>query len=190
MIGSFASWASANDWYSVDQPGTTFCCIGNAGRTLYYIWENMIGFKNNTLTLHLLLNRVSSWVDVNSYVPYEGQVDLKMKITCDLKVRIPEWVKLGEVSALVNDEPRPLAFQGRYALIGSVEAGDLVSVTFPIYERTVETTIGEVPYSLIIKGNDVVSIDPPGKWYPFYQRAKYRENQVRWVTRERFVPAI
>ena len=190
MIGSFASWASANDWYSADQPGTTFCCIGNAGRVLYYVWERMIGFKNNTLTLHLLLNRASPWADVDSYIPYEGQVDVKMKASCDLEVRIPEWVKPGEVSASVNDESRPLAFQGRYALIGSDNAEDLVTVTFPILERTVETTIGEVPYSLIIKGNDVVSIDPPGKWYPFYQRAKYRENQVRWVTRERFVPAI
>ena len=190
LIGSFASWASANDWYIGDPQGTTFCCIGNAGRVLYYVWERMIEFANSTLTVHLLLNRASPWADVDSYVPYEGRVDLKMKVACDLELRIPEWVKPGEVSALVNDEPRPLAFQGRYALIRSVEPGDLVTVTFPIFERTVETTIGDVPYTLIIKGNDVVSIDPPGKWYPFYQRAKYRENQVRWVTRERFVPAI
>jgi hypothetical protein len=190
LIGSFASWASANDWYIEGTPGTTFCCIGNAGRALYYVWEKMIGFTNHALTVHLLLNRASPWADVNSYVPYEGRVDVKMKVACDLEVRIPEWVKPDEVSGLVNDEPRPLAFQGRYALIGYVESGDLVTVTFPIFERTVDTTIGNIPYTLIIKGNDVVSINPPGKWYPFYQRAKYRENQVRWVTRERFVPAI
>jgi hypothetical protein len=190
LIGSFASWAGANDWYIGDIQGTTFCCIGNAGRVLFYVWENMIEFANNTLNVHLLLNRASPWADVNSYIPYEGKVDVKMKVACDLEVRIPEWVKLGEVSALVNNEPRPLAFQGRYALIGSVKAEDLVTVTFPIFERKVETTIGEVPYTLIIKGNDVVSINPPGKWYPFYQRDQYRENQAHWVTRKRFVPAI
>jgi hypothetical protein len=189
LIGSFASWAGANDWYIGDMQGTTFCCIGNAGRTLYYVWERMIAFENHTLTLHLLLNRASPWADVDSYIPYEGRVDLKMKTACDLEVRIPEWVKHSEVSAVVNEKTRPLAFQGRYALIGPVNAQDIVTVTFPIFERAVETTIGEVPFSLIIKGNEVVSIDPPGTWYPFYQRAKYRENQAHWVTRERFVPA-
>jgi hypothetical protein len=96
-------------------------------------------------------------------------------------------VKPNEVVGRVNDDPRRLVFQGRYARIGPVESGNVVTITFPIFERTVETMIGNIPYTLIIKGNDVVSVDPPGKWYPFYQRAKYRENQVRWVNRERFV---
>lgn len=189
LIGSFASWASANDWYIEGQPGTTFCCIGNGGRALYYVWEKMIGFTSGTLTLHLLLNRASPWADVDSYVPYEGRVDVKMKVACDLEVRIPEWVKPDEVLCFVKDKPRQLAFQGRYALIGSAEPGDVVTVTFPIFERTVDATIGNLPYTLTIKGNEVVSIDPPGKWVPFYQREKYRENRVRWVDRERFVPA-
>lgn len=188
LVGSFASWASANDWYIEGQPGTTFCCIGNGARALYYVWEKMIGLTNGTLGIHLLLNRASPWADVDSYLPYEGRVDVKMKVTCDLKVRIPEWVKPDEVVGLVNGEARQLAFQGRYALMRSVEPGDLVTITFPIFEQSVDTTIGNVPYTLIIKGNDVVSIDPPGKWVPFYQRAKYRENQVHWVNRERFVP--
>ncbi|MHC1782345.1 MAG: hypothetical protein AB9891_06210 [Anaerolineaceae bacterium] len=188
IIGSFSSWATANDWYIEGQPGTTFCCIGNAGRTLYYVWEKMISFRNGTLRLHLLLNRASSWVDVNSHVPYEGRVDLEMKTACNLEFRIPEWVNPDEVSALVNGKERDLIFQGRYAIIGYVEAGDKATVSFPIFERTVDVVIGNVPYKLVIKGNDVVSIDPPGKWCPFYQREKYLQNQVQWVERERFIP--
>jgi hypothetical protein len=190
ITGSFASWASANDWYIEGQPGTTFCCIGNGGRALYYVWEKMIGFKNGTLSIHLLLNRASPWADVNSYVPYEGQVDVIMKVACNLEIRIPEWVKPNDMSGFVNGTQRELTFQGRYALIGYVEPGNLVTVNFPIFERTVNTIIGNVPYTLTIKGNNVVSINPYGTWYPFYQRAHYRENQVRWVNRERFVPAI
>ncbi len=45
LIGSFASWAGANDWYIGDIQGTTFCCIGNAGRALYYVWERMIDLQ-------------------------------------------------------------------------------------------------------------------------------------------------
>jgi hypothetical protein len=188
LLGSFASWASANDWYIEGQPGTTFCCIGNAGRTLYYVWERMIGFQNGTLSVHLLLNRASAWADVDSCIPYEGRVSISMKAPCRLEVRIPEWVKPAEVSCSVNGTPRGLQTRARYVLVGAVEASDKVTMTFPIAERSVDTIIGEVPYALVIKGNEVVSIDPPGTWYPFYQRAHYREGQTRWVTRDRFVP--
>jgi hypothetical protein len=190
VLGSFASWATANDWYIDGQPGTTFCCIGNGARALYYVWDKMIGFKNGTLSLHLLLNRASAWADVDSYIPYEGRVDVTLKTPCNLKMRIPEWVSPGDVSAEVDGTHRQLAFQGRYALLGYVEAGSLATLTFPISERVVNTTIGNIPYTLTIKGNDVVAIDPPGKWNPFYQRSQYRENQALWVNRERFVPAI
>ena len=31
------------------------------------------------LSVNLLLNRASPWVDVDSHIPYEGRVDLKVK---------------------------------------------------------------------------------------------------------------
>lgn len=65
--------------------------------------------------------------------------------------------------------------------------GDRVKLTFPIVERTVKTKLGGRLYTLVIKGNEVASIDPPGKHYPYYQRDHYRENKARWVNRERFV---
>jgi hypothetical protein len=46
---------------------------------------------------------------------------------------------------------------------------------------------GAVLYTLVIKGNTVVHIDPPGRYNPLYQRAHYRENQVRWRKMKRFV---
>ena len=113
-----------------------------------------------------------------------------MKVACDLEIRFPEWVQPRDLSGSVNGAARELGIQGRYALVGPVEPGDLVTVGFPIFERVVDTIIGNSPYTLIIKGNDVVSVEPSGRWYPFYQRAHYRADQVRWVDRERFVPDL
>lgn len=50
-------------------------------------------------------------------------------------------------------------------------------------------TIGSESYSLVIKGNDVVAIDPPGTWYSFFERGHYRQDEVAWVRRDRFVAA-
>jgi len=112
---------------------------------------------------------------------------VKVKQDCKLEVRIPEWVKPEEVACDVKRRPRQLSFQGRYADVGSVSRGETAALTFPIYERTVQQSIGGAPYTLIIKGNEVVFIDPPGQHWPLYQRAHYRENQTRWRKLSRFV---
>ena len=76
--------------------------------------------------------------------------------------------------------------------IGSVRQNDLVTVAFPISERTdsVDIRMGDShgQYSLVRRGNDVVSIFPRGRYYPFYQqRGHYRTGEPRWRKVERFV---
>ncbi len=190
VVGSFAGWASANDYCANgESPIISGCCTGNGARAIFHVLENMLELNNGKLSIHLLLNRASPWADVNSYVPYEGRIDVVMKTACDVEIRIPEWVIPEEASCIVNNIPRETVFQGRYVQVGSVDSGNVVSMRFPISERSVQTSIGGVSCTLIIKGNDVISIDPGGQWHPFYQREHYR-GTVRWVKRERFVSAI
>ena len=134
-----------------------------------------------------MLNRASPWADVDSFIPYEGRVDVRIKKACELSVRIPEWVKPEEAKCQVSGTDRPLSWEGRYAVVGKVEPKDVVTMTFPIFERTDKVKIQGNEYTLIRKGNDVVHIDPPGKYCPLYQRDKYRENKVRTKNVERFV---
>jgi hypothetical protein len=42
-------------------------------------------------------------------------------------------------------------------------------------------------YTLLRKGNDVVSIDPPGEIHPLYQRQQYRKNEAGMLKVTRFV---
>ncbi len=188
IVGSFGGWTSANDiWVVFDQQGLMTCCNGNGSRALYYVWENIYSYKQGTLRVNLLLNRVSSWADIASHIPYQGRVEVQVKRDLTLLVRAPEWVKPGEVICQVNGRPRKVGWEGRYVRVGTIRKGGNVVLDFPILERTVKETIGQIPYTLVVKGNTVVSIDPPGKIIPFYQRAHYRSNVTRWVKKERFV---
>ncbi len=186
VVGGFLGRAMGNEAGFV----MPHCCTGNCLRAIYYVWENMLEREGDELRLHLLMNRASEWADVYSYIPYEGRVDLKIKMaTSNIKLRAPQWISSGspEIKATVNGAARDSRWEGRYVNLGPAQPGQRVSVTFPIAERTVHETIGAVPYTLIIKGSTVVSIDPPGKLGPFYLRAHYRENTARWKTVKRFV---
>ena len=191
-IGGFAGWPSANDFfgsrYSLGHNNIFMhCCTGNATRAIYYIWEHILHHEDGNLRVNLLLNRGSPWADVDSYIPYEGQVDVRIKQACNLSVRIPEWVKPDDVRGQVNDEDRRVGWDGRYAVVGALKPGDVATLSFPIFERKDTVWIEKEKYTLVRKGNEVVAIDPPGRYAPLFQRDHYRENQVRWHKVSRFV---
>ena len=186
-IGAFAGWPSANDFFTGQGIGIMHCCTGNGTRALYYVWEHILTYSDGELKVNLLLNRPSKWADVHSYIPYEGHVDVLVKQACTLKVRIPEWVEPSETTCRVSGQQRALSWEGRYGVVGPVPSGGLVQVMFPISERVKQVDIEKQRYTLVIKGNEVVSIDPPGRFCPFYQRDHYRENTVRWKEVTRFI---
>jgi Beta-L-arabinofuranosidase, GH127 len=192
-VGAFAGWSTGNDWVVWSKSHTysiQHCCSGNSCRTLYYLWQHILNFQDGSLRVNLLLNRASPWCDVYSYIPYEGRVDLKIKSSCEQTlIRIPEWVASGskEVTCQVNGRPRPLQWQQRHVVLERTRPGDTITIKFPIQEYTRHETIGGVAYTLQIRGNTVISIDPPGQNGPLYERAYYRD-AVRWRKVDRFVP--
>ena len=102
-------------------------------------------------------------------------------------MRIPEWVTPAEVRVRVNGADREVGWQGRYAQVGEVKPGDVATMTFPIGERTDTVWIEKEKYTLVRKGNDIVAIDPPGRYAPLYQREHYRVDGTRWRAMPRFV---
>ena len=186
-LGAFAGWPKANDWYAGQGMGIMHCCTGNATRAIYYLWDHILRHENGKLRVNLLLNRVSPWADVDSHIPYTGQVDVKVKQPVELSVRIPEWVTPDKTRCRVAGVNRRLRWKGRYAQVGRVKPGDVVTLSFPVREQTDVVYVEKEKYTLIRKGNEVVSIDPPGKHCPLYQRQHYRANTTRWRKIERFV---
>jgi len=188
-VGAWSGWAGVNEWAT--WVGIQHCCTGNAARGLYYIWEHIVDFRAGELKVNLLLNRASRWADVYSHVPNSGRVDLRIKEPCrNVSVRAPEWVETGSLLLVckVNGESRPLHWAGRYVEVGSASPGDKITVNFPISERTVREKIGAGTYTLTLRGNTVVSIDPAGVNGPLYQgRVKCRNPEVAWKSVQRFV---
>jgi hypothetical protein len=88
----------------------------------------------------------------------------------------------------VNGTKRNCRWQDRYIDGGHAVPGDRFVVTFPIAERTVKETIGDVPYTLTIKGNTVTSIDPSGQIGPLYNRAYFRQEETPFRKVKRFLP--
>ncbi len=187
--GAFAGCPSPNDWYAraaQGQHAIGHCCTANGTKTLAWIHERIVRYKDGRLRVNLLLNCASRWADIDSYIPYQGRIEIRVKQAVDLSVRIPEWVTPEQTHCRVNQQERTLGWEGRYAKVGKVTAGDQVTVTFPIFERTDKVLIEKSTYTLVRKGNEVVSIAPQGINSPLYQRQFYHGNEPRMRTVTRF----
>ena len=184
-IGAFGGWLTGNQWgYNI-----MHCCTGNAIRALYYVWHGMLECDNNELRVHLLLNRASPWVDINSHIPYAGQVDLKIKQAVEkVWIRIPEWVEPEETIARIRGDRKQLEWKGRYCSVGRVKPGEEISICFPIATEDRSVWVEKEALTYTFKGNDVIGVDPPGLNGPLYRREHYREDLTRWKKITRFVP--
>ena len=199
-IGAFGGWQAPNDWIEFLRregtlhfdargyvQGIMHCCTANGGRAMFDVWRNTVTASGDSVRVNLLLNHAGPWLDVDSHVPYAGRVDLHVKKACRLAVRVPAWVEPGRVECSVGDKPREIKFDGRYAAVGRVEAGQAARLTFPIRETTDRVSMKNQWYFLVRRGYDVVFIDPPGRLCPLYQRDHYRGGATLWKNVTRYV---
>ena len=165
------------------------CCTGNAIRALYYVWDGMLEHEKDELKVHLLLNRASRWADIDSHVPYTGQVDVKVKQALRrVSIRLPDWAEPSDATGQVDGALQPLDWKGRYCSVDGLRPGQKLSVMFPIRVTDRRVWVEKESLTYTFKGNDVIGVDPPGLNGPIYRREHYRENATRWRKATRAVP--
>ena len=189
-VGGFAQGSGGNEFWVKGPDGIVHCCTGNGTRALYYLWRSGVQFNDQILKVNLLLNHASSWADIYSFIPYRGEVHIRLKQDmASVHIHAPAWIptESSEVTAEVEGQPVDLKWAGRYLKTTSLSAGQVIKVTFPISERQEEAVMSCKHYELIIRGDTVVDIFPPGQLGPLYQRAHYRQSEPRWLDVTRFV---
>ncbi|RKY08555.1 MAG: hypothetical protein DRP56_03915, partial [Planctomycetota bacterium] len=191
VIGSFPSNMSAT---SIIPGHYIMCCPANGSRGLAYAWDAIVDGRGDKAKVNLLLNRASKWVDVDSYLPYEGKVVIHNKIAKQVSVRIPIWVDRSKLQATVNGTKRDLSWLGAYLIFGDMKPNDTLQLDFPVTEETLRLTATEgkekVTYTIMFRGNTVVDISPrddsPGV-YPVYLRDHMKAKKAPMKTIQRFV---
>ena len=186
-VGSFCN-SRPNGWH-IGAPGPTACgcCVGNVARGFYYIWDSIIQSKGQHLKVNLLLNRASPWADLDSHLPYEGKVVLKMKEKKNVSVRIPDWTNKKAVTCRRNGIIQDYEWRGNYIHIESLKPDDELVIQFPISERLVYRNLKGTDYWMTVRGFTVVDLKPQAEVTPIFQREHYRRSSAPTKKVTRFV---
>lgn len=172
------------------------CCSPHGNMGLFYAWDGALRHSEGVVTINLLLNRASAWMDVDSFIPYEGKVVLRNKSAKEAFVRVPLYVRLNDVSCRVGVREVKPEFFGRYLVLRDLKPGDEVTVSFPLSECKETWTDEGITHTITLRGNTVVDFDPPfGKpgdavqGLIFQDLDKYRQPNTPMKKTTRFAPA-
>jgi hypothetical protein len=166
------------------------CCTANGSEALYYAWHGITRFHDGVSTVNLFLNRASPWMDVDSYLPYEGKVVLHNKAAHTVLVRIPAWIATRAVKSFVNGKAVQPPFAGRYEVFQGLKPKDEIQLEFPVREETDRYTIDGKEYRITFRGSTVVDVDPRDRNatdYPMYARDEIKPNKAPMREVKRFV---
>lgn len=184
LKGSFAGYAAPNDFVYDGCKGrghimdVQTCCVASGARGLYCAWNSIVTEKNGRVSVNMLFNRASKWLDLRSWLPYEGKVVITAKRDMrELVCRIPEWAPYGAVGVIQEkgDEirqgsGRTLSYVNKvFIKIGPVRRGEVVTITFPVARRTTRETAVDDEYVVEWAGDDVMGIEPEGVYLPLYK---------------------
>ena len=163
IVGVFASFAAGNSL----PPSTIMgCCSGNATQGLYYAWEGALREDGDAAQVNLLINRASRLADVDSYLPYEGQVVIHNKRARRVSVRILSWIDRRELRVTVSGQSRPLRWVGSYLVVDDLKPTDNIVLTFPVPESRASCTAHhrvwrrERLFTYKFRGSTVTEVSP------------------------------
>ncbi len=183
------------------------CCTTHGNMGLFYVWDAILRHFKGVVQVNLLLNRVSPWMDIYSYLPYEGKVVLRNKDACESFVRIPLWVNKDTINCHIGGRPVKPIWMDRYIRFEHLKPKDIITIEFPVLERIEKWKIpdrtdlnpmltqdwpeweGYDTYTLRFRGNTLIEIIPGLlEGSPLYKLRpqKYKSNKAPTKQVKRF----
>ncbi len=194
-IGAFAFSLNSGRYQS---PFTMQCCTANGNQAFYFAWDAIVKVSGKTATVNLLFNRFSPWLDVESYLPYEGKVIIRNKKAHHLQVRIPGWVNLSQLRCFVNEVVANPDWNGRLACLYDLPSNAIVRIEFPIKEETATLLLpamnnrqyrGIARGTYQFKGSTCIGVAEEESifgsdftWVPIYRKPEYHLDQAPMVS--------
>jgi DUF1680 family protein len=147
------------------------CCTPHMNKGFYLTWSHIITRKPGQIRINLSLNFNSPWVEIYSFRPHQGKVEVLLKEEAGLSVRVPDWVDKWDVKVSINGEETPFKWEGDYIRLERVRKGQKVTVEYPLRQVWIREDVGTASFEFKWRGDTVVEVKPKGRIVPLYERA-------------------
>jgi hypothetical protein len=189
LLGAFESYAAPNTLIASRDAGIEGCCINGGIRALFLAYANAIQESDADIQLNLLLSNATPGLRVVSHLPLEGRLDLYPRSSKPLKVRLPTWLRIEDVT--VNGPSglrQALDSSGHFMRLSGATPGKPITLTFKPREENSASDVAGRHYDLTWRADTVMKLGPPGQPFPIYKNNSlaeldssiYRQPEVQW----------
>ena len=172
-------------------PHMCHCCTGNGSQALYYAWEGIARRSGQTAEVNLWMNRRSRWVDVWSWLPYEGKLVVRNKGMKRVSVRLPGWASRSLLRCTVDGNDVQPDWIGNRAVFTGLRGEEELALVVPVAVENSRYTLanlnqrergGPDEYDCQFRGNTLIGLGeaeahPGGRelaWYRTFRRDHMR----------------
>ena len=176
--GCFESYADPNTLLAIEKGDIEGCCINGGMRGLFLAYQNAITETNGEVHVNLLLSATTPSIEVASFVPYEGRLDLHAATSRPILVRCPAWLSPERVKVEASPRIRVGLEPGtRFLRITGAKPGAHVTLRFDQPEVERSHVVAGRSYRARWRGDTVTQMLPAGGTYPIFRRS--------WLDRDR-----
>jgi hypothetical protein len=179
QIGAFASRSTINDAFHLDASALMQCCNAAGGRALYDLWHYAIDDHDaanghRALQVNLRFSVESPALRVASHEPAEGRLDLTATDSSRIAVRLPAGVN--QAIVVIGDERcvRSLESSNGYVSFDLIP-GQSAEMHYALPDRVSHYQLGTPEKNEqgtgYWRGETMLRVDPPGRYYPLYERS-------------------
>jgi len=170
LLGGFSGWTQVNDYFTRD--GRIFvcgCCSWHGIKALYYVREAITKRINNEIYINLLLDKEDSDVTIKTYLPEKGRIEIKMKHSVELYLRIPPWAR-DDLIIKYNEKMISPEWKENYLKFRNVKPDDKIQINFSVPEYQEKVEISGRQFLIERRGDTVMQIEPKGNFSSLYQK--------------------
>ena len=177
QIGAFAARSTLNDAFHTDAPAMMQCCNAAGTRGLWDLWHHAVESPSaGQIAIHLRFSVETPAVRVVSHEPAEGRLDITPRQDSHIAARLPQGERQAVVVVQHGGATNVLSLETRHGYVKfDAPANSRVEVRYPLAERVAHYEVGAPGKTLRCSGfwhgETLMQVDPPGPYYPLYQRS-------------------
>jgi hypothetical protein len=172
LRGSFESYADPNTLLAAEKGDVEGCCINGGMRGLFLAYQNAITESRGEVRVNLLLSAGNRSMEVVSFLPYEGRLELYPMTPRPILLRCPEWLRPERIRIGSQSATRIVAkHQAGHLRITGAKPGSQIVLRFEQPEEQRTHWVAGRTYRARWRGDTVIEMLPSGGTYPIFTRS-------------------
>jgi hypothetical protein len=166
-LGGFA-FTLPNDLVDPNYPELAADLVEGASNALFDVYNSIVTRDADGLHVNLLFSTVTPDLELRSYLPARGLVELTTKKPANLYVHLPAWLDPNQICLTLDGQRSVPRRVGSFLFLARVASPSTVRLEFAQPRRVETETIAGATYEVTWQGDTVWLIRPQGTCLPLY----------------------